>query len=135
MIMASKLDDQNESFGVRSYHLGWRNNKIIMKLKTIVRSTKYKIYRTVIRLVVAYECWPWMIFKRENKLLLGFERKILNQNQEEGWRSLYNHEIQIKYKDLVIVTHIRFLRLTSNAWQIYELEKGRWNLIFKVLWK
>jgi len=51
-----------------------------MKSRALNRSSKLKIYTTLIRPVVTYGCETWTLTSRNEQQLRIFERKILREN-------------------------------------------------------
>jgi hypothetical protein len=51
----------------------------IMKSREISKSTKLKIYRTIIRPIVMYGCGGWTMSKHMEEALRGWEKKILRK--------------------------------------------------------
>lgn len=49
----------------------------IMKSKDVTRTTKIRIYKTIIRPTVTYECETWVMNTREKNSLEVWERKVL----------------------------------------------------------
>jgi hypothetical protein len=93
------------------------NNKLF-KNKLISRSTKMRIYRTIVRPVVTYGSETWTLPTAEENALRIFERKILRKIYgpvtENGiWRNGYNDELNeiIKGEDIV-----RFITAQRIRW-------------------
>jgi hypothetical protein len=64
----------------------------LLKSRALNRSSKLKIYKSVIRPVVTYGCEAWTLKNRDEQHLRIFERKILRkihgpvQNEDGSWR-------------------------------------------------
>ena len=62
-----------------------------MKSRTLNRSSKLKIYKSLIRLVLAYGCEAWTLTNRDEGHFRIFERRILRkvfgpvQNEDGFW--------------------------------------------------
>jgi len=73
--------------------------KGLMNSRALNRSSKLKIYRSLIRPVVTYECEAWTLTDRDEKHLRIFERRILRkiigpvQNEDGSWRIRMNYEL------------------------------------------
>ncbi|KAG7296948.1 hypothetical protein JYU34_019852 [Plutella xylostella] len=72
----------------------------VLTSRLLSRSTKLRIYKTIIRPILMYGCEAWTLtLKEENKLLVA-ERKILRkilgqkQRSDGSWRILKNAEIE-----------------------------------------
>jgi len=77
---------------------------------------KIKLYKTLIRPVLAYGSETWILSKSDEAILGVFERKILRANfgptNDNGeWRTKYNNELYTLYKENDIVTYIEINRL------------------------
>jgi hypothetical protein len=70
-----------------------------MKLQEISKSTKLKIYRTIITPIVMYGCEGWTMSEHMEEALRLWERKILRsvygpKREKNGWRIRTNKELQ-----------------------------------------
>ena len=77
---------------------------------------KVKLYKTLIRPVLAYGSETWVLSKCDEAILGVFERKILRSifgpsNDNGEWRIKYNNELYAMYKENYIVTYIKTNRL------------------------
>jgi hypothetical protein len=76
----------------------------LMKSIALNRSSKLKIYRSLIRPVVTYGCEAWTVTNRDEQHLRIFERRILRkifvpvQNEDGSCRIRMNYEL----KELVV---------------------------------
>ena len=100
--------------GNRAYHA----NQKLFKSSIISKSSKMKIYKTLIRPVVAYGSETWNITNRDAERLRILERKIIRKImgpvQEEGeWRIRSNREIEEYLEDGDIV---RFVKASRIRW-------------------
>jgi hypothetical protein len=98
--------------GNRSYYALTK----IMKSREISKSTKLKIYRTIIRPKVMYSCEGWTMSKHMKEALRVWEREILRKayglkRDTNGWRICTNKELQDQYRSADIVTSIKVRRL------------------------
>ena len=70
-----------------------------MKSRTLNRSSKLKVYKSLIRPRVTYGCEAWTLTNRDEQCLRIFERRILRkvfgpvQNEDEFWRIRMNYEL------------------------------------------
>ena len=69
---------------------------------------KIKLYKTLIRLVLACGSETWVLTKSDEAILGVFERKILRAifgptNDNGEWRIKYNNELYTLYKESDIV--------------------------------
>jgi hypothetical protein len=86
------------------------------KSKTIKRSVKMQIYKTLIRPVVTYGSENWTFTKSDENLLRIFERKILRNIHgpiQEGhiWRIRHNEELNRSINGEDIVKFIKARRI------------------------
>jgi hypothetical protein len=75
-----------------------------------------KLYKTLIRPVLAYGSETWVLSKSNEARLGIFERKVLRAifgptNDNREWRIKYNDELYILYKDSDIITYIKINHL------------------------
>ena len=78
-------------------------------------TNKIKLYKTLIRPVLAYSSETWVVSKPDEAILGVFERKILKAifgptNDNGEWRIKYNNELHTLYTESDIVTHIKINR-------------------------
>jgi hypothetical protein len=91
----------------------------LMKSGALNKSSKLKIYKSLIRPVVTYGCEAWALTNRDEKHLRTFERRILRkifgpvQNKDGSWRIIMNYELNklIEKADIV-----RFIKSRRIAW-------------------
>lgn len=88
----------------------------MFKSRNIHRKIKIRIYKTIIRTVVAYGCESWSITNKSADMLDRFERKILRKifgpMREEGtWRARYSHELYQLYGEAKLSMYIKIQRL------------------------
>jgi hypothetical protein len=97
-------------------------NKCFYGLKRQFRSqflsikNKVKLYKTLMKPVLAYGAETWALSKSDENILKVFERKILRTifgptNEKGEWRIKYNNELYTLYKECDIVTYIKINRL------------------------
>ena len=91
-------------------------NYNILKSKSISRTSKLNIYRTLIRPVATYGAESWAQTQNDEEVLNLFERKILRKIygpiQDKGeWRIRYNHELEALQRKESIVRFIKAQRL------------------------
>jgi hypothetical protein len=91
----------------------------LLKSGALNRSSKLKIYKSLIRLVVTYGCEAWTLTNRDQQYLRIFEHKILRkisgpvQNEDGSWRIRMNHELSELIGNADIV---RFIKSRRIAW-------------------
>ena len=84
-----------------------------MKSRALNRSSKLKIYKSLIRPVVTYGCEAWTLTTRDEQYLRIFERRILRkifgsmQNEDGSWRIRMNHELNELTENADIVRFIK----------------------------
>jgi hypothetical protein len=79
-------------------------------------NNKIKLYKTLIRPVLAYGSETWVLSKSDEAILGVFKRRILRAifgptNENGEWRIKYNNELYTLYKENDIVTYIKVNRL------------------------
>ena len=80
-----------------------------MKSRALNRSSKLKIYKSLIRPIGTYGCEAWTLTKRDEKYLRIFECRILRkiyspvQNEDGFWRIRMNCELNVLIKNADIV--------------------------------
>jgi hypothetical protein len=84
----------------------------IMKSQEISKSTKLKIYRTIIRPIGMYGCEGWTMYEHMEKALRVWKRKSLRKvygpkRDTKGWRIHTNKELQNQCRSADIVTSIK----------------------------
>jgi len=68
-----------------------------MKSRVLNRSSKLKIYKSLIRRIVTYRCEAWTLTNRDKQYLRIFEHRILRkifgpvQNEDGFWRIRMNY--------------------------------------------
>ena len=88
-----------------------------------------KLYKTLIRPVLAYGSETWVLSKTDEASLGVFERKILRAifgptNDNGEWRIRYNNELFTLYKENDTVTYIKINRLRWAGHVIRVEEKN-----------
>ena len=88
----------------------------ILKSRFLTRTTKARIYRTVLRPVVLYGSETWVMTAREELMLNTWERKVLRRIYgpvcEQGeWRIRTNKELYGLYKEPSLVSEIKSARI------------------------
>lgn len=87
-----------------------------LKSRTVHQKTKIRLYKTLIRTVVAYGCETWTLTQSAAEKIDRFERKILRRifgpvRDGSIWRIRYNEELYRLYKEPKLSMHIRLMRL------------------------
>jgi hypothetical protein len=110
-----------------------------MKSRALNRSSKLKIYITLIRPVVTYGCETWTLTSRNGQRLRIFERKILRkifgpvQDENGIWRIRKNHELNELKGNADIV---RFIKSRRMAWLGYVMRMDGGRMPKRILeWK
>jgi hypothetical protein len=91
----------------------------LLKSRALNRSSKLRIYKSLIRPVVTYGCEAWTLTSRDEQYLSIFECKILRkifgpvQNEDGFWRIRMNHELS-KLKGNADI--VRFIKSRRIAW-------------------
>ena len=108
----------------------------LLKSKLLSRSSKLKIYKTLIRPVVTYACETWNISARDAYRLRVFERNIIRRIygavQDNGyWRRRTNNEINqiLQEEDIV-----RFIKAQRIRW-IGHIERMSENRTSRKIYK
>ena len=90
-----------------------------MKSRALNRSSKLKIYRSLIRPVVTYGNEAWTLTNRDEQHLRIFERRILRkifgplQNEDGSRRTIMNYELDELIEKADIVRSVKSRRI---AW-------------------
>jgi len=100
---------------VKGNKVYYANEKLI-KLKFLKRSTKMKIYKTIIRPVITYSSESWTLTAKDEKNLRIFERQILRKifvpvNIDNMWGIQSNMEIDKLIDGADIVRFIKAQRI------------------------
>jgi endonuclease/exonuclease/phosphatase family metal-dependent hydrolase len=88
-----------------------------MKSKIVSKTTKIRLYKTLILPTLMYGCETWTLTKASENLLGCFERKILRKiygpvQLDQGiYRRRYNDELYNLYQEPDVVTKIKVARL------------------------
>jgi hypothetical protein len=91
----------------------------LLSSRLISKNLKVKIYKTVILMVVLYECETWSLTLGEEHRLRVFENKVLRKilgpkkKENQSWRKLHNDELHGLYSSLNIVRVIKSRRMKS----------------------
>jgi hypothetical protein len=88
----------------------------VFKSRTVHRKTKFTLYKTIVRTVLAYGSETLTLTAKSSEALDIFERKVLRRicgpvKDGEEWRIRTNDEIYNIYKAPSISTHMRLQRL------------------------
>ncbi|KAL1452545.1 hypothetical protein WDU94_006766 [Cyamophila willieti] len=113
----------------------WSVNKL-MSCRILSRTTKLRIYKTIIQPILLYGSEVWTLSKTSEKKLVTFENKILRKIYgpvcENGiWRIRKNKEIRDLFNEPDIVAKIRHRRM---RWTGHVLRRNDESLI-KNVWK
>ena len=90
-----------------------------MKPRGLNKSSKLKLYKSLIRPIVIYGCEAWTLTNGDEKYLRIFEGRILRkifgpvQNEDGFWRIRMNYELNDLIKNADIV---RFVKSKKMAW-------------------
>lgn len=88
----------------------------LFRAKTLSRSLKCTLYRTLVRPVVTYGSETWSTTKRDEQNLMTFEHRILRSifgavYEPTGWRRRMNHELDTLFGQPNIVRTIKIGRM------------------------
>ena len=91
-------------------------NSKILKSRLIDRTTKVKVYETLIRPVVTYGCEAWTLSASDTNALRVFERKVMRRiygpvNDDGMWRIRHNSEIEVILCNRNIVRFVKSRRI------------------------
>jgi hypothetical protein len=106
--MVTTCDVENMNLSKCNYAYGK-----LMKSRALNRSSKLKIYKTLIRPVVTYGCEAWTLTNRDEQHLRIFESRILRKifgsvQNEDGSRGIrVNHELNELIENADIVRFIK----------------------------
>ncbi|CAI6370214.1 unnamed protein product [Macrosiphum euphorbiae] len=99
----------------------------LLKSKLLSKTTKMKLYRTLIRPVVCYGAETWTLSKADSNRFKIFERKIIRKiygvvNEEGRWRIWSNNEIEwiLENKNIVKFIKSGTIRWLGHVERIYE---------------
>jgi hypothetical protein len=90
-----------------------------MKSRAFNRSSKLKMYKSLMRPVVTYRCEAWTLTNGDEQHLRISERRILRkisgpvQNEDGSWRIRMNYELKELTENADIV---RFIKSRRIAW-------------------
>jgi len=89
----------------------------LFRNRLLSRATKILLYKTLIRPIVTYGAEPWTMTKKEEQILLIFEREIFRRiygpKYEDGeWKSRMNRELEELSKGENIVKWIKGQRIS-----------------------
>jgi hypothetical protein len=92
----------------RSYH-GLHK---ILKSKYITWHSKTRLYKTLIRPIIAYGSEAWVMNKCDENMINISEKKILRKifgavREGDHWRARYNNELYGLYREQVLVSYIK----------------------------
>jgi len=98
------------------FQLAYANQKFF-KIRLVTKSSKLKLYRTVIRPIVTHASETWVLKETTIQKLLVFERKILRRifgpaKENQTWRIKTNEELDKLIKHKNIVNYIKAQRLS-----------------------
>jgi len=88
-----------------------------MKSRALNRSSKLKIYKSLIRPIVTYRCEAWTLTNRDKQYLRIFERRILRkifgpvQNEDGFWIIKTNYELNYRIKNADMVRFVKRKRM------------------------
>lgn len=105
----------------------------VFRSKELQRSSKIKVYKTLLRPAVLYGCEAWTLTQANQQKLAAFERKVLRKifgpikNTDGTWRARYNHELKALYNepDIVAVARSNRLRWAGHVARMQSTETPR----------
>jgi hypothetical protein len=90
----------------------------LLSSRLLSKSTKIRVYRTIILPVVLYGCETWSLTLREEQILRVFENRVLRRifgpkryEATGDWRRLHNEELNDLYSSPNIIRVIKSRRL------------------------
>jgi hypothetical protein len=101
------------------------------------KSTKIRVYRTIILPVVLYGCETWSLTVREEQRLRVFENRVLRSifgpkmDETTGeWRRLHNEELNDLYSspNVIRAIKLRRMRLAGHVARMGE-ERGAYRIL------
>jgi hypothetical protein len=100
------------ALGTKAYYA----NQKFFKSRLVTKSSKLKVYKTVIRPIVTYAPETWVLKETTIQKLLVFERKLLRRTfgpakENQIWRIKTNEELGKLIKHKNIVSYIEAQRL------------------------
>ena len=100
-----------------------------LKSRLLTRKTKLSIYKTLIRPVLTYGSECWVISKKDEDILLRFERKILRRilgavMENGAWRPRHNHELYHLFGSPSVIQQIKIGRMRW-AGHVQRMEEDR----------
>jgi hypothetical protein len=90
-----------------------------MKSRALNRTSKLKIYKSLVRPVVTYGCEAWTLTNRDEQNLRLFERRILRkifgpvQYEDGSWRIRVIYELSELVKNADIVRFVKSRTIAS----------------------
>jgi hypothetical protein len=98
------LTNQNSTqeetkIGLKSVNTCFHSVQNLLSSNLLTKHIKIKIYRSIILLVVLYECETWLLTLREEHRLRVFESRVLRRifglkSEVTGeWRKLHNEKL------------------------------------------
>ena len=102
----------------------------LLRSKNVSRSTKFAMYKTLIRPVAIYGSESWNTTEEDERQLGVFERKVLRtiigplKVSEDQYRRRYNHELYRIYQENDIAAVVKWRRL-SWAGHVARREEDR----------
>lgn len=103
------------------YNIWWRYCSAYekpVKSRDLSRNLKLKIYKTIIRSAVTYDCKSWTLASGNEQILRVFEGKILRkvygsiQCKDESWMIRINHKLYQLIKEANVVRFKKSQKLT-----------------------
>jgi len=109
----------------------------LLSSSLLSKNLNIKIYKTIILLVVLYECETWSLTLREERRLRVFENRVLRRifgpkkDEVTGeWRKLHNEEQNNLYSSPNIVLEIKSRRM---RWAGHVARMGEGRGVYRVL--
>jgi hypothetical protein len=89
-------------------------NRALFKSKLLSRKSKLKLYWSVIRPIVVYDCETWVLKESVIERISVFERKIFGPTKEDNgkWRIKTNIEMDELIKHRNMINYVKAQRLS-----------------------
>jgi hypothetical protein len=102
--------------GITAANVSYRGLHKILKSKYITWHSKTRLYKTLIRPVIAYGPEAWVLNRCDESMINVFERKILRKifgavREGDHWRAWCNNELYGLYREQDLVSYIKVGRM------------------------